>query len=353
MYIRSIVLALSAISAVSATETCARPRVCNTDNCLRALRATQTPTRLAQASADCTRIIDVTYTPPTVTKTEYSTVTVTDISTIPSTLVETFFDTQADVIHATATTDLLTTITKPANKKRVVTSSSISFPAYATPCSGFYRFSSACSCIGVTPRIITVSTPLTTVTLPVTETSLTEITKVVETTSITITDATVSVTTTDTTVTTIATTVEASPTEVTQIGRIYVNNVARDAYIGERVLSANIPYTYYVTDANEAIPLRLDSNGHLWTGGRVAKGNPTNSGASAQLFSFVDPDVSTDTREPFFCTKDAESFISCTVGPQTPSVTLAFTWRTSGFIYTSSYTSAATTAYIIIKFKLQ
>ncbi|EGX43284.1 hypothetical protein AOL_s00215g20 [Orbilia oligospora ATCC 24927] len=323
-------------------------------NIILALRATQTPTRLAQASADCTRIIDVTYTPPTVTKTEYSTVTVTDISTIPSTLVETFFDTQTDVIQATATTDLLTTITKPANKKRVVTSSSISFPAYATPCSGFYRFSSACSCIGVTPRIITASAPSTTVTLQVTETSLTEVTKVVETTSVTITDATVSVTTTDKIViNTIATTVEAPPTEITQIGRIYVNNAARDSYIGEKVLSSNVPYAYYTNNVNEAIPLRLDSNGHLWTGGRVAKGNPTNSGAGSLLFSFVDPDVSTDTREPFFCTKDAESFIICTVGPQTPPVPLSFTWRTSGFIYISSYENANTNNYVIIKFKLQ
>ncbi|KAK6536709.1 hypothetical protein TWF281_000929 [Arthrobotrys megalospora] len=198
MFFKSFVLALGAASAVSATQQCAG--VCNADLCLRALRATQISTRLAQASADCTRIVDVTYTPPTVTKTEYSTVSQTNTVTIPSTLVRTFYDTQTDVILATATTDQQSTVTQYVDK-RGVTAPSISFPTYATPCSGFYRFSSACSCIGVTPRIITVPTPSTTITLPVTETSLTSVTEVVETTSVTITDATVSVTTTVTTVT--------------------------------------------------------------------------------------------------------------------------------------------------------
>ncbi|KAF3190304.1 hypothetical protein TWF788_009103 [Orbilia oligospora] len=234
---------------------------------------------------------------------------------------------RTDVVQVTATTDLLTTVTKPAYKKRTVTSSSISFPAYATPCSGFYRFSSACSCIGVTPRIHTASAPSTTITLPITETSLTEITEVVDTASVTITDATVSITTTDTTVTnTIATTVE--------------------------VVISDASYAFYTTNADEAIALRLDSNGRLWAGDRVAKGNPANSGGSALQFVFGYPDAFTDSREPFVCTKYAESFISCAVGPQKPPVTLAFTLRTSSYI-SSSCASAAVSTYTIIKSKLQ
>ncbi|KAK6520960.1 hypothetical protein TWF506_001196 [Arthrobotrys conoides] len=360
MYLRSIVLALGAISisAVSATEKCARA-VCNADNCLRALRATNTPTRLAQASADCTRIIDVTYTPPVVTKTEYSTISQTDTSTIPSTLVKSFSDTQTDVIQATATTDLLTTITIQANiEKRVATSTSISFPSYATPCSGFYRFSSACSCIGVTPRIITVTAPSTTVTIPVTETIVTSVTQVVDTTSVTITDATISVTTTATTVTnTIATTVNVNPPEVSKIGKIYSsNNNFLNAYVGGYVSSvsgADMLYTSYITDVNAAIPLRLDSNGNLWSGNKVAKGNPQSSGAGALQFFFVAPEVATESRQPFVCTEGSNSFLNCVVGPQSPPTKLGFTVRENNNIYSSSHAIAVANARTIYQIKLE
>ena len=53
--------------------------------------------------------------------------------------------------QATATT---TTITMPQN-----------VPAYASPCSGTARYSSACSCAGVTPVTITAPTPTVTATV--------------------------------------------------------------------------------------------------------------------------------------------------------------------------------------------
>jgi hypothetical protein len=39
-------------------------------------------------------------------------------------------------------------------------------PAYASPCSGSVRYSSACSCVGVTPSITTAPTPTTVITVP-------------------------------------------------------------------------------------------------------------------------------------------------------------------------------------------
>ncbi|KAK6503236.1 hypothetical protein TWF481_008265 [Arthrobotrys musiformis] len=323
MYLRSLVLALGAVSAVSATENCVG--VCNADNCLRALRATQIATRLPQASADCTRIIDVTYTPPTVTKTEYSAVTQTDISTIPSTLVKSFFDTQTDVVEVTVTTSIITTITKAANNKRADTSTSISFPTYATPCSGFYRFSSACSCIGVTPRIITVAAPSTTITLPVTETSLTSVTSVVDTTSVTITEATVSVTTTVTTVTsTIATTVEAA--DIIATPRVYIGNTPQTTYIG-LIVGTESTQTY-VTPWTGAKTLRLGANGWLWANDRVAVRdlNINYAGNRAQLV-FMNPASLPATRQPYICALDADSFLTC--GIEDPLIELVFSYQGS------------------------
>ncbi|KAK6351317.1 hypothetical protein TWF718_004481 [Orbilia javanica] len=137
MYLKSIILALGAASAVSATQLCVDS--CNANNCLRALRATNIATRLSQASADCTRIVDVTYTPPASTITEYAagpTTTITDL-----------YD------------------------KRAVTS--VGLPSYASDCASFYHFSSACSCIGVHPTIHTAPKPTVTVTLPAASTTVT------------------------------------------------------------------------------------------------------------------------------------------------------------------------------------
>jgi hypothetical protein len=55
-----------------------------------------------------------------------------------------------------------TPVQVPVNTPTTVTPTAI--PAYASLCSGAVRYSSACSCIGVTPSITTLSTPSTTVT---------------------------------------------------------------------------------------------------------------------------------------------------------------------------------------------
>lgn len=50
-------------------------------------------------------------------------------------------------------------------KKRDVVPNPSSIPAYASACSGAAGYSSACSCIGVTPTTTTVATPTTTTTI--------------------------------------------------------------------------------------------------------------------------------------------------------------------------------------------
>jgi hypothetical protein len=52
----------------------------------------------------------------------------------------------------------------PVLEVRQVTVHPTSIPAYASPCSGAIRYSSACSCIGVTATTITASAPTTTIT---------------------------------------------------------------------------------------------------------------------------------------------------------------------------------------------
>ncbi|KAK6345841.1 hypothetical protein TWF730_010184 [Orbilia blumenaviensis] len=331
MLSKFLVLALGAVSSVSATVHCRA--ACNADNCLRALRASQTPTRLSQASADCTRIIDVTYTPPTVTKTEYTTITETSTLQIPDTIVQSFYDTQTDVIEATATTDQLVTTTRQL-VKRIATSSSISFPSYATPCSGFYRFSSACSCIGVTPRIHTASTPSTTITLPVTETSLTSVTNVVDTTSVTITDATVVVTTTATTVTnTIVTTVDPPPpAEITEgVAALYISGVTQNTYMGTYSETADALRAGLTTDKGGAIELRIDAaTGYLMSGDKAATGHAdVNSSGLITALVFYKPSDFSSTIRPYVCSTDPSGFLNCIMGNPATAVPLVFVFRPS------------------------
>ncbi|KAK6500010.1 hypothetical protein TWF481_010368 [Arthrobotrys musiformis] len=344
MYFNRLIIALGAMSAVSATEVCVG--VCNADNCLRALRATQIATRLPQASADCARIIDVTYTPPTVTKTEYETTTETTIVTIPSTLVKSFYDIKTDIISDTATTTV--TITQAAANKRDVSSTSISFPSYATPCSGFYRFSSACSCIGVTPKIITVPTPSTTITIPTVKISSTSVIEIVEATT-TITTATVSVTTTATTATNTATTTKTEQVpDVTGLGRVYINGAAANSYIGERIYrSASVASV--MTDVNAAMQLRFDGNGRLWFASLVATADISLIGINwAQNVRFLDPNSLAATVRPLTCILDANSFLSCKV--QDVPLTFAYTPGSTQYVFASDPDTA--TSGNVIQMKL-
>ncbi|KAK6339734.1 hypothetical protein TWF718_009128 [Orbilia javanica] len=112
------------------------------------------------------------------TVTEYYTVSEISQETVYTTQVDTLFETHTEVIEDTATTILpgqtsIVTVYNPALKKR---QASPTIPAFASPCSGEVRFTSACSCIGVSaPNTVTLPAPTETLTITTTTTYSTEI----------------------------------------------------------------------------------------------------------------------------------------------------------------------------------
>ncbi|CZS96700.1 uncharacterized protein RAG0_05913 [Rhynchosporium agropyri] len=100
---------------------------CKADNCLRALNCTQSgPSHLSTVLADCSSVL-ITTDHPVATITSYSTL-------------------------AEATNNVFVTA---AIEKRQIIASSQPLPTYAKPCTDFYAFSSACSCLGVTASVVT------------------------------------------------------------------------------------------------------------------------------------------------------------------------------------------------------
>ncbi|OIW30689.1 hypothetical protein CONLIGDRAFT_630639 [Coniochaeta ligniaria NRRL 30616] len=212
---------------------------CSHNNCLRAVIGDAFPTR--NGAADCSSYLRVTVTPPTSTFTVTQTVptlivessTVVDVSTAIETVVA---STETDYFEGTATIEQTSTEIDVSTTTRTVdpnglaarqaTASGSAFPAYASPCTSFAKYASACSCLSYFPDTITVAAPSTTITVVSTSSSTsTEVTttsttatldlSVTETTLIT---STVSVSTTDATTTT-STTATAVATNIVKNGR--------------------------------------------------------------------------------------------------------------------------------------
>jgi hypothetical protein len=109
---------------------------------------------------------------------------------------------------ATVTTTQYVPVPPPAVRKerRQQTVVPNAIPSYASACSGAVRYSSACSCVGVTARTTYAPTPVTTITVSSTYTPTTvTVSRTVLTRTGTATIATETVTTTDATVTAVAT----------------------------------------------------------------------------------------------------------------------------------------------------
>ncbi|KAH8912838.1 hypothetical protein BR93DRAFT_963974 [Coniochaeta sp. PMI_546] len=331
MYSKRLLSAFGLAAFVSAAEAGS----CNADNCLRAIRAT---TRLAQASIDCAAVFDVTVTPSTVTVTEYSTVSEIDTVTIPTTLVQTVHDTLTTVVRVTSTVEASETVTiQPA--KRAVSSD---VPAYASPCSGVARFSTACSCIGVTAKTVTAAAPSTTLTLPATSTIFTSIIEPVETACDVFEDATVTESTVAATVTsTVLTTVTPVPQSVTGVLQFTATG---QSYYVTHYDSSGISYATASTNVADAIQITLDASGQLWYGSKVAKGNPPGT-STLQLF-FVDPSVATTTRTPLTCSRDSTNALTCGFGD--PTVDFVFSLRSNNFIYGGTRANLQAAGYPII-----
>ncbi|KLU82242.1 hypothetical protein MAPG_01316 [Magnaporthiopsis poae ATCC 64411] len=139
---------------LSALATAVTAGPCHANNCLRAVRATQFPTRLN----DCATNLAVTYTP--------STVTVTSTAQATTTV--------APVIRRRALLD--TDLRNPKLGERAAEAAALierdaggpAIPTYATACTDFAAYSSACSCAGATPATITVPAPVTSTTVTAT-----------------------------------------------------------------------------------------------------------------------------------------------------------------------------------------
>ncbi|KAK6497317.1 hypothetical protein TWF506_004790 [Arthrobotrys conoides] len=201
MLFKSLIgLTLVAASSAAALE---RRAGCNADNCLRALRATQIAGRLEAASSACNSFWVSTVTPSlvTVTETVISSTTLisesytTETNTASETVTSTVFEVTAVSGPPTSTRTVFTAIAHPAKVKRCTSTTDV-FPSWASACSGAVRFTSACSCIGVTTAVtVTAPTPSTTITsTSITSASitntLTEISSITETATETVTSVT-------------------------------------------------------------------------------------------------------------------------------------------------------------------
>ncbi|KAB5515139.1 hypothetical protein GE09DRAFT_1231585 [Coniochaeta sp. 2T2.1] len=255
---------------------CVVEAACNANNCLRAVIASAVATR--HGVADCSSYLAVTVTPATSTITS----TVTVRPTVFTTSVDTRLYTESQTTTVSTETDVTTvqetqtvstetdfvTVTVPGVlplKARAVTQTSSTYPAYASPCSAWDKYVSACSCVGVFPATITAATPVTTTvvteTTTVTSTGLlttssTE-TDIISATATTITTNTLTIPVTSTTLATV-TTILAAPTP-TQ-GKFRLANGARNgAYI--TVVSQYVQYDYAGAGAGAAADFYLPSGG--------------------------------------------------------------------------------------------
>ncbi|KAI6779016.1 uncharacterized protein J7T54_004512 [Emericellopsis cladophorae] len=147
-------LALSLVASVEALPQVA-PR-CSHNNCLRAVIAGSFPNRPTQA--DCSSFLRKTVTPAAYTQVATELETITVLETV---------DVATQTITATVTAD--PAIIKRDNgidqqEKRQVTVHPSVMPTYATACRSVEAYSSACSCIGISPTTVTEATPTVTVT---------------------------------------------------------------------------------------------------------------------------------------------------------------------------------------------
>ncbi|KAJ6256904.1 hypothetical protein Dda_7787 [Drechslerella dactyloides] len=192
---------------------------CDADNCLRAVRNTEKNPR---GSTDCLSYFRTTVTPAvstvTTTNTAHATATTTDSVVHTDTVSQTATETE----HTTATVIVPFTVTVQETQysagiaKRQQTDIPSAIPNYASWCSGAVRYSSACSCMGVTGTTVTIPAETTTATTDTTVTdTTTTVTETISTEIVTVFDATTTVVVTDTTVT--SSTAVATHTDITYI----------------------------------------------------------------------------------------------------------------------------------------
>ncbi|KAB5559763.1 hypothetical protein GE09DRAFT_1114168 [Coniochaeta sp. 2T2.1] len=235
---------------------------CSHNNCLRAVIGDAFPTR--NGAADCSLYLRVTVTPPTITFTATQTAptlivelsTAIDLSTAVETVVastETGYIEETATIKETSTETQVSTTTRTVDVNglaaRQATASGSTFPAYASPCTSYAKYSSACSCMGYFPDTITVAAPTTTITVRTTlsststssATTSTTITAALSITETTFVTSTVTVSTIDAT-TTILSTDTAVATNIVKNGR-FENQLTSWTITRDSQISASIVRT--------------------------------------------------------------------------------------------------------------
>ncbi|KAF3913283.1 hypothetical protein ABW20_dc0100424 [Dactylellina cionopaga] len=219
--------------AVSVSAGILQQRVCAADNCL---RETETQTFTATNFITATETISVTE-----IVTEGITKTTTDLT---------------EEVGATV-------------KKRQHTVIPTAIPAYASPCSGAIRYSSACSCLGLAVSTVTVASPSTTITVPTTVTFTETVSPTLDTTTITITDSTATVEQT------IATRTETTAVATVTLSiRLRANGGAQDGkyirFTSQTSPPIGFPYelSRFTTDIGQATSFKFDATtGYLKVAG--------------------------------------------------------------------------------------
>ncbi|KAF3903277.1 hypothetical protein ABW20_dc0109235 [Dactylellina cionopaga] len=235
---------------------------CAADNCLRAVRATAFPTR--PGTADCISYFLTTLTPDTVTITETS----HDVTTATA--------------EATVTVTVDPVVVVPVRVKREVVVAPSDIPAYASACSGAVRYSSACSCIGITGATTTVDAPLTTVT-------------------ITTTDSTTTATNTAT--------LTATSCHLRFSG---VNGYAA-SYLASKTITGSA-FVVPTASLGSALTVVIQPDGSVTSGGKVLVGQQSTITTQAKFLLWVTPSSPlAAVYSPVTCSLDASANFNCVV----------------------------------------
>ncbi|KAF3913317.1 hypothetical protein ABW20_dc0102435 [Dactylellina cionopaga] len=206
--------------------------------------------------------------------------------------------------------------------KRATTASSATIPAYASPCSGMSRFTSACSCIGVTTqKTVTAPTPSITVTASQTV-SVSKTTSLPETSLVTTTD------TTETKTSFTATTTVSSVATVTankfKLSATYLGSMK---YFKIQSAGTNLYYlTSSTTDIASASIFYIKFSGALYSlDNGFQRALAYNSGSGGASFIRLANSLSSATDAWAMCAISDANIVSCSV----PTFPMSFDLETT------------------------
>ena len=175
-------------------------------------------------------------------------------------------------------------------------------PAYASACSGAVRYSTACSCIGVTGQTVTAPAATTTVTASTTAVTTVYKTTVVATTDIVVTDQTVTKTMAGA-----PTTVVVTATATATVCRIGVDVEGRAPGFLSKIDLGLLSLASFTLDSSLALTYTIQPDGTLWCGDKVAKADLL---GSLLPFAFVDLSLSLE-KKPVTCAIDGNHVLTC------------------------------------------